>query len=152
MRSAHAYLLDGRGGSSQVFVRLKSPALVPVSVMPLMVEVVVPRFVSVTFLAITLPASWAPIFRYGGESFEVASVVGARVTYQAGDLKRNRMKVGGGSYLSSHDPRMVLGIGKRTKLNWLEVKWPQPSNELERFTDLPVDRYITIMEGQGKWK
>jgi hypothetical protein len=78
--------------------------------------------------------------------------VGARVTYQAGDLKRNRMKVGGGSYLSSHDPRMVLGIGKRTKLNWLEVKWPQPSNELERFTDLPVNRYITIVEGQGKWK
>jgi len=78
--------------------------------------------------------------------------VGARVTYQAGDLKRTRMKVGGGSYLSSHDPRMVLGIGNRPKLDWLEVKWPQPSNALERFTDLPVDRYITIVEGQGKWK
>jgi hypothetical protein len=30
----------------------------------------------------------------------------------------------GGSYLSSHDPRMVLGIGKRTKIDWLEVEWP----------------------------
>jgi hypothetical protein len=78
--------------------------------------------------------------------------VGARVTYQAGDLKRTRMKVGGGSYLSSHDPRMVLGIGNRPKLDWLEVKWPQPSNAVERFTDLPVDLYITIVEGQGKWK
>jgi hypothetical protein len=78
--------------------------------------------------------------------------VGARVTYQAGDLKRTRMKVGGGSYLSSHDPRMVLGMGNRPKLDWLEVKWPQPSNAIERFTDLPVDRYITIVEGQGKWK
>ena len=78
--------------------------------------------------------------------------VGARVTYQAGDLNRTRMKVGGGSYLSSHDPRMVLGIGKRPKLDWLEVKWPQPSNAIERFTDLPVDRYITMVEGQGKWK
>ena len=37
--------------------------------------------------------------------------IGARVTYQAGDLKRCRMKVGGGSFFSSHDPRMVLGIG-----------------------------------------
>jgi ASPIC and UnbV len=54
--------------------------------------------------------------------------------------------------LSSHDPRMALGIGNRTKLDWLEVKWPQPSNLLERFTDLPVDRYITIVEGQGKWR
>jgi hypothetical protein len=78
--------------------------------------------------------------------------VGARVTYQAGDLKRERMKVGGGSFLSSHDPRIVLGIGTRTKMDWLEVKWPQPGGEVERFTDLPLDRYITIIEGSGKWE
>jgi hypothetical protein len=78
--------------------------------------------------------------------------VGARVTFQAQDLKRSRMKVGGGSYLSDHDPRLVLGIGKRTKIDWLEVKWPLPSGTTERFTDLPLDRYITIVEGQGKWK
>ena len=78
--------------------------------------------------------------------------VGARITYQAGDLKRSRMKVGGGSYLSSHDPRLVLGIGKRTKIDWLEIKWPQPSGAVERFTSVPVDRYVTIVEGQGKWK
>ena len=78
--------------------------------------------------------------------------IGARITYQAGDLKRSRMQVGGGSYLSSHDPRVVLGLGGRTKLDWLEVRWPQPSGATERFTDVPIDRYITIAEGQGKWK
>jgi len=78
--------------------------------------------------------------------------VGARVTYQAQDLKRTRMKVGGGSYMSDHDPRIVLGIGKRTKIDWLEIKWPLPSGATERFTDLPIDRYITIVEGQGKWR
>lgn len=77
--------------------------------------------------------------------------MGARITYQAGDLKRQRMKVGGGSYLSSHDPRVVLGIGKPTKLDWIEVQWPQPSGLVERFTNLPVDRYITIKEGSGEW-
>ena len=75
--------------------------------------------------------------------------VGARVTYQAGDLKRSRMKVGGGSFLSSHDPRFVLGIGKRTKVDWLEVKWPAPGGRTERFADLPIDKYITIVEGEG---
>jgi hypothetical protein len=75
--------------------------------------------------------------------------VGAVVTYQAGDLKRSRMKVGGGSYLSSHDPREVLGIGKRTKIDKLAVRWPQPSGHTETFTDLPIDRYITIVEGSG---
>jgi enediyne biosynthesis protein E4 len=78
--------------------------------------------------------------------------IGARIAYQAGDLKRSRMKVGGGSYLSSHDPRVVLGIGAREKLDWLEIKWPLPSGKVERFTDLPIDRYITIVEGAGKWK
>jgi hypothetical protein len=75
--------------------------------------------------------------------------VGARVTYQSGELKRERMKVGGGSFLSSHDPRIVLGIGKRTKVDWLEVKWPEPSGSSQRLTDLPIDTYITIVEGEG---
>jgi len=78
--------------------------------------------------------------------------IGARVTYQAGDLKRSHMKVGGGSYLSSHDPRMVLGLELRKKIDWLEIKWPQPSVRVDRFTDLPIDRYITIVEGREKWK
>src|SRR5712692_9762378 len=78
--------------------------------------------------------------------------VGARITYQSGDLKRSWMKVGGGSYLSSHDPRVVLGIGTRAKIDWVEVKWPLPSGATERFTNLPLDRYITITEGQGKWE
>jgi hypothetical protein len=76
--------------------------------------------------------------------------VGAVVTYQAGDLKRSRMKVGGGSFLSSHDPRMVLGIGSRTKIDSVEVKWPLPSGSVERFTNLPLNRYVTLTEGVGR--
>ncbi len=76
--------------------------------------------------------------------------IGARVTYQSGDLKRSQMKVGGGSFLSSHDPRMVLGIGSRAKIDWLEIEWPQPSGLKQRLTDLPMNRYITIREGE-KW-
>jgi hypothetical protein len=78
--------------------------------------------------------------------------IGARITYQAGDLKRERMKVGGGSFLSSHDPRVVLGVGNRSKIDWIEVKWPQPGGTVERFTKLPLDRYITIVEGTGRWE
>ena len=73
--------------------------------------------------------------------------IGARIIWQAGDLKRSRLKVGGGSYLSSHDPREVLGIGPRTKIDKLEIHWPLPSGRVETFTDLPIDRYITIVEG-----
>jgi enediyne biosynthesis protein E4 len=78
--------------------------------------------------------------------------IGARITYKAGDLTRRRMKVGGGSFMSSHDPRMLLGCGKQDKLDWLEVRWPQPGGGVERFTKIPADRYITIIEGAGEWK
>ena len=75
--------------------------------------------------------------------------VGASVTWQAGDLKRHIYRVAGGGYLSCHDPRLILGIGSRTKIDSVEVKWPPPSTRVERFTRLPIDRYITIVEGKG---
>src|SRR5260370_37061110 len=75
--------------------------------------------------------------------------VGAKISWQAGDLNRSRLKTGGGSYLASHDPRVVLGIGQRAKIDGLEIQWPQPSGRGETFTDLPIDRYITIVEGAG---
>jgi hypothetical protein len=72
--------------------------------------------------------------------------IGARLTWSAGGVTRSRLKNNGGSYLSSHDPRETIGIGKATKIDWLEVKWPAPSKNVERFTDLPIDKYITITE------
>lgn len=78
--------------------------------------------------------------------------IGARITWRSGDFERHHYKAGGGSYLASHDPRVVLGLGSRTKLDWLEIRWPQPSEKTERFTDLPLDRYITVVEGEGRRK
>jgi enediyne biosynthesis protein E4 len=75
--------------------------------------------------------------------------IGSCITWQARDLKRTKLKVGGGSFLSAHDPREVLGIGNRAKIDKLEIRWPQPSGRVETFTDLPLDRYITIVEGSG---
>jgi hypothetical protein len=43
----------------------------------------------------------------------------------------------------------VLGLGKRTKIDWLEVKWPEPGGTTEKLTALPIDKYITIIEGEG---
>jgi hypothetical protein len=78
--------------------------------------------------------------------------IGAKLTYRSGEFQRHRWISAGGSYLSSHDPRVVLGLGQRTKVDWLEVKWPLPSGKIERFENPPVDRYITIVEGEGRWK
>jgi hypothetical protein len=76
--------------------------------------------------------------------------IGATITWSHGDVVRSRYKTSGGSYLSSHDMREVLGLGRATKLNWVEIKWPQPSGRVERITDLPIDRYVTVLEGKGR--
>jgi enediyne biosynthesis protein E4 len=76
--------------------------------------------------------------------------IGALITCQAGDLKRSTHRSGGGSYLAAHDPRIVLGIGARPRIDWVQVKWPLPSGRVERFTDLPVDQYTNLVEGHGK--
>jgi hypothetical protein len=75
--------------------------------------------------------------------------VGAKLTWTAGGVRRSRVKNGGGSYLSSHDPRDVLGVGMASAIDRLEIAWPQPSGRTERFTNVPIDRYITIVEGRG---
>jgi enediyne biosynthesis protein E4 len=76
--------------------------------------------------------------------------IGATMTWSANGIGRSRLKTGGGSYLSSHDMREVLGLGPATKVEFLEIKWPAPSGRVERFTDVPIDRYITIVEGKGR--
>lgn len=75
--------------------------------------------------------------------------IGARVKWTAGGVERHRMKTGGGSFLSSSDPRMVLGLGTSPALEQLEIRWPMPSKRVDVLTKLPVDRYITIEEGRG---
>ena len=75
--------------------------------------------------------------------------VGARLRWSVGGSVRQRLKVAGGSYLSAHDPREVLGLGTATKLDWLEIAWPAPSQRVDRFEDVPVDRYLRVVESEG---
>jgi hypothetical protein len=76
--------------------------------------------------------------------------VGATIAWSAGGAERRRFKSNGGSYLSSHDMREVLGLGSAAKVDWVEITWPQPSGRVERLTNMPVDRYVTIVEGKGR--
>ena len=73
--------------------------------------------------------------------------VGAIITWEVAGVKRSRLKTSGGSYLSSHDPREILGVGKATKIERVEIKWP--SGRVDKLTDLPLNRYVKVVEGQG---
>ncbi len=76
-----------------------------------------------------------------------SSAAGASIIWEAGPLKRTRLKTAGGSYLSSHDPREILGVGSALKVTALEIRWP--SGHIDRLNNLPVNRYVTVIEGKG---
>jgi hypothetical protein len=73
--------------------------------------------------------------------------IGARIRWSAGGVVRSTMKNSGGSYLSSHDPRVVLGAGKAEKIDWVEITWPQPSGKVQRLEKLMMDQYFEVKEG-----
>jgi enediyne biosynthesis protein E4 len=73
--------------------------------------------------------------------------VGAIITWTAGGVKRSRLKTSGGSYLSSHDPREILGIGQAAKIESVEIKWP--SGKVDKLANPPVNTYVKVVEGEG---
>ncbi len=78
------------------------------------------------------------------------AAVGAIITWTAGGVKRSRLKTSGGSYLSSHDPREILGIGKTAKIDSVEIKWP--SGKVDKLANLPINAYVKVVEGEGMVK
>ena len=54
---------------------------------------------------------------------------------------------GGMGYMSASDPRIFFGLGKRTKIDSLEITWP--SGQVDKLTNVPVDKIIVVKEGSG---
>ena len=74
--------------------------------------------------------------------------VGAQISWISQGKRYHRWVNGGGSYLSAHDLRQVLGFGEKAP-DWIEVAWPRPSTRIERFDVLALNRYVVLEEGTG---
>ncbi len=75
------------------------------------------------------------------------AATGAILSWRAGGRSFRRLRTGGGSYLSSHDPRELLGLGGSPAAAWVEVRWP--SGMVDRIANPPVGRYLRVAEGKG---
>jgi hypothetical protein len=73
--------------------------------------------------------------------------IGARVSLTAAGRVRTRVHVGGASYLTASDPRLLFGLGQATRVDAVEVRWP--SGLVEAFPVPPIDRYTTLREATG---
>ena len=74
--------------------------------------------------------------------------IGATVYVTANGMRQRGDVISGGSYLSSNDLRPHFGLGQATKVDAIEVHWPD--GKVEHFTTPGVDRILTISEGSGK--
>ena len=72
---------------------------------------------------------------------------GAKLKLRAGALVSYDQAMGGLSYCSAQDPRILFGLGPQAKVDVLEVLWP--SGEQQVLRGLPINRYITVEEGKG---
>jgi enediyne biosynthesis protein E4 len=86
-------------------------------------------------------------------SFELAGTksnrmaIGARVKLVAGGMTQTDEIHSGGSYLSQNDTRAHFGLGKATKIDSVEIRWP--SGAVETLKNLEVDKFYSVLEGQG---
>jgi hypothetical protein len=70
--------------------------------------------------------------------------IGARIRCLAGDKAQIRERVSGGSYASSHDPRVHFGLGAATSVSEIGIRWP--SGKTQELTDVKADQILTIAE------
>jgi len=72
---------------------------------------------------------------------------GARVAVTFGGKTVIREFKGGGSYLSTSDPRIHVGLGSADKAERVEIRWP--SGAVDVLENVPANRAITVREGAG---
>ena len=76
------------------------------------------------------------------------SAIGARVQCVTGDHKQIDEVRSGGSFYSQNDLRVHFGLGKMTKIDALEIRWP--SGQVDRFADVSANQILRFEEGSSK--
>ena len=71
--------------------------------------------------------------------------VGARLKIRAGGREQYFQRFGGGSYQSSSDPRIHVGLGASRRADLVEIRWP--SGRIDRHVGLRADRGYHLREG-----
>lgn len=75
-------------------------------------------------------------------------VVGAKVILKAGGRTQTRFAIGGGSYLSSGDRRLVLGLGATDRVESITVEWPSGEPRRQTWEGIRIDRYNRLSQGK----
>jgi enediyne biosynthesis protein E4 len=73
--------------------------------------------------------------------------IGASLNLTSDGITQFEQSKGGMGYMSASDPRIHFGLGKRNKIQSLQITWP--SGQVDKLTNMPVDQIIAVKEGAG---
>lgn len=76
--------------------------------------------------------------------------VGTVVYLTTGKIRQRLDAVSGAVYCSQNDPTLHFGLGAATKVDKLEIQWP--NGNLETFDVPAIDKTVTIIQGKGAGK
>jgi hypothetical protein len=76
--------------------------------------------------------------------------VAAKVTVTSGGKRVTRQRLGGTSYCSASDPRLLFGLDNRATVDEVEVKWP--SGQVSALKNVRADQYLVVNEGPANLK
>ena len=88
---------------------------------------------------------WASFELAGTKSNRLA--LNGRISIVAGGVTQTDEIHSGGSYLSQNDLRIHFGLGASDKIQSVTIHWP--SGRVETLNNLAVDKYYSVLEGQG---
>ncbi len=77
-------------------------------------------------------------------------VVGAKIVVEVGGRKRTHFARGGGSYLSSGDRRVLIGLGTTTKVDRVTVIWPSGAAQSWAGELFEAGNYWLLVEKKGR--
>jgi hypothetical protein len=76
------------------------------------------------------------------------NAIGARVEIEAGGKRQTRFIIGGGSYLSASERRLLVGLGAADRADRVTVFWP--SGRKQEFANLAARCWWRLHEGQDQ--
>ncbi|HEY2910563.1 MAG TPA: CRTAC1 family protein [Gemmataceae bacterium] len=81
---------------------------------------------------------------------KAADAIGARIAIETAGGKQTRYAFSGGSYGSTHDPRLHFGLGTDAKISKVTVYWP--SGKVQEVAGVEPDAYWEIAEDANEPK
>jgi len=91
------------------------------------------------------PNHWIEVLLIGTKSNRDG--IGSLLKLSSGGVVQVDQSKGGTSYMSASDPRIHFGLGKRNKVDSLQITWP--SGQVDKLSSVPVDTIIAVKEGVG---